>query len=583
MTPARELVFPGAVEEAEDLFNREAQVASVCDALRGPARRTVVLFGGRLLGKTSLLNVIAQWAEADASYMVVRLAHARSREDFMAEIVHGIHERVGADRSTTRELFGRDGTFRTTTVARFVTIVRDLAARAPKMRFLLCVDELDSLLQGCDDETARQILDLVLYLTEQARLPIRFLFTMSRIPDRIRLAYGSPFLNQSTIVELLPWPAGQSREFADWLLDGRLPLDGGTHAALFSAAGGHPYFTKAVLKALLDARSVAQAPGQPSAAAVAAAVEAAVRSREVDIALSNIMGVYLPDGAVGVLDRAAANPAGLPAGNPVAATDHTLATLTESGLLAGERGRYVLRLGLWKQWRGVRQTGASRPGRLARFWRAIRWPAGKGLRVTLLCALVVLLAVAFGPALLFPSQDRTVVACDGAARGLRVQVSHPAYISSGDEHELRVGVTNQSQEPIDGSVVVVLTAGGPGEVVVDGDNRLPFDQLEPSALQTLVVPFRHRQPGRLLPQTSPGVAIELRISAEDAECRTERWSLPVAPLPYVQNLQRGAVGLLLLLPAPMLIESIVRRIGTYRGTPADERREGARDDHVRGG
>jgi hypothetical protein len=569
VTATRELVFPDAVAEVADLFDRDPQVDQVRRVLRGPARRTVVLLGGRLAGKTSLLNVVAHWAEAEASYAVIRLAYVDSRDEFMAEIGHGIYQRVGAGRAATRELFGPDGTFRTGTVARFVRDLQGLTARAPDLRFLLCVDELDNLLQGCGEETARQILNLVLHLTEHSKLPIRFLFTMSRIPEQVRHSYGSPFLNQATIVELRPWSAEQAREFADWLLAGRLELDEAGHDGLYAAAGGHPYFTKAVLRSLLDRFPAGSAPARPAAAAVAAAAAAAVRSREVDIALSNLAGVYLPEGAVAVLDRAAGEPAGVTAAQlrDLPVLDDLLDTLTDTGLLARADQRYLLRLGMWRHWRGTRGRD-RRPARLVRLARAVRWPGSRGVRTLVLFVLLLLLALAVGPELLLSSQPRTIYPCHGAAQGLRLTVSYPTLVSLGDEHELRVKVVNgdSSAEPIDGSVVVAFPASPPGEVD-PGDNVLSLDQLQPAEQRSREVGFTVTQPGRLLPDTGARVPVALQTTVPGAACSTETLSLPVASLPYLRNLQRGALALLLLLPAPMLVEAVARRL-SHRRPPA---------------
>jgi hypothetical protein len=575
MTAPRDLVFPEAVEDGADLFGRDRQVDQIRAVLRRSARQIVVVLGGRLVGKTSLLNVVTQWAEAEASYVVVRLAHAGTREALMAEIAHGMYERVGADRATARVLSGRDGTFHTATVAQFVRVVQDFAARARDRRFLLCVDELDSLLQGCTDHTSREVLDLILHLTAQTKLPIRFLFTMSRIPVRIRHSYGSPFLNKANIVELRPWSRPPSEEFADWLLAGRLRLDGAGHTALYAAAGGHPYFTKAVLRELLRAHPVAAPDAAPPPEAIDDAARAAVRSREVDIALSNMATGFLPEDAAAVLERVAAAPAGLVAGalRDLPAPGEVLDTLTEAGLLASDGRRYALRLGLWRLWRGTRRSGRSRrpPGRLAWLGRILRWPGGRVVRVVVLSVLALLLALAFGPGLLFPEQERDLSPCGGAARDLRLTVSHPSFVSIGDEHELRVSVTNagRGSDDLHGSVVIDFPAGG---VTMHDDNTLSFDGLQPNGQQIQVVRFTAVQPGRLLPDTSAGLPVDLTIKVGDTICPPHRFSLPVAPLPYLRNLKGGVVALVLLLPAPMVLEVLVRRFRAGRPDPPAGRR-----------
>jgi hypothetical protein len=567
MTPTRELRFPGAVEEAQDLFDRMKPVTQLRDTLRRPDRRTVVILGGRLLGKTSMLNVVTGWAESQAGFVVVRLAHASSRDEFMAEVAHGIHEYVRGDAAgatagfTTGDIFDEGGALRSTTVARFVKIVQDLTGRVPGVRFLLCVDEFDSLLSGCDERTARQILDLVLFLTEQARLPLRFLFTMSQVPDRIRLAYSSPFLNQATIVELRPWSAEESREFVDWLLAGTLRLAGDGHDALFAAAGGHPYFTKAVLAALLE-----QSGGEVAVAgaAVRSAVESAVGSREVDVALSNIAGEHFPASAALVLDRFAAAPAGLTAASlrDLGALDGTLETLTDSGLLSRSGARYSLRLGLWQQWRARRRPGPG-PGRLARFSGAVqRLVGGRGVRVTLLVALVVLILVlAFGTAVLLPTRSVTFTPCDAAAAGLQVQISYPAYVSVGDQQDLQVRVMNAGTAAIDGSVLVRLLDVDPGQVRLNTSNVDSFPVLRPGQQQTMTVGFTYMQAGRILPDIGSRVPVELAVAASGAACPPRRWLLAVAPVPHLRDLQKAAFGLVVAVLVPLLLEWAMRRYG----------------------
>jgi hypothetical protein len=147
-------------------------------------------------------------------------------------------------------------------------------------------------------------------------------------------------------------------------------------------------------------------------------------------------------------------------------------------------------------------------------------------------------------------------------------VSYPTLVSLGDEHELRVKVVNgdSSAEPIDGSVVVAFPASPPGEVD-PGDNVLSLDQLQPAEQRSREVGFTVTQPGRLLPDTGARVPVALQTTVPGAACSTETLSLPVASLPYLRNLQRGALALLLLLPAPMLVEAVARRL-SHRRPPA---------------
>lgn len=571
MNSAREITFPQAVEEEADFFDRADPVDKICAALNRRDRRTVVILGGRLMGKTSLLNVVTHWAESQA-FAVVRLAHAGSRSDFMAEIVHGIQERVGPDGRAGGELAGPDAAPGAATVARFVKVIQDCAARAPDLRFLLCVDEFDSLLQGCkDDDEARQILDLVLYLTVHARLPLRFLFTMSRIPERVRLSYSSPFLNQSAIVELEPWSASQSRDFTEWLLDDRLRLDEDAHRMLFEATGGHPYFVKSVLRALM-ARPEPDPRPEPgpdfdsdqrpavNPIAMQTAVQAAVRSREVDVALSNIAAAHLSDPEVAVLDRVAASPGGLMIRDDAELA--VAAALDDSGLLTQDGNRYSLRLGLWTQWRRIRPQ-VTRPRPLAGLGRAVKAVVGgKALMAALLSLLgFLLLALAFVAVFLFPRRSFTYADCPGAAASLRVRVSYPAYVSSGDQENISVQVLNESpagSAPIDGFATALFNSP-PGRVSLGSGNTIAFNRLPPGGQESLTVDFSYAQPGHLFPDTRPGIPVQLRVSAAGSSCPPRPWSLGIAPIPHLRVVRSAAFGLVGVVLIPLMIELSVRR------------------------
>src|SRR5690606_23711260 len=165
----------------------------------------------------------------------------------MREILHGIYHWVVQHRPGVP----RYENSAESTVARFTSEVAQLGARAPGVRFLLCVDEFDSLLEGCDRTEAREVLDFIRHLATVPNQPIRLLFTMVRIPEELKRSYGSPFLSEARFVSLRSWSRQEAFAYADWLLGDRLRLAPAAHEALFAAAGGHPYFTKAVLHAVL--------------------------------------------------------------------------------------------------------------------------------------------------------------------------------------------------------------------------------------------------------------------------------------------------------------------------------------------
>jgi hypothetical protein len=308
VTPRLELNFPNPVETRADLFDREPELGIVQETLRSPTRRPVVLMGERVMGKTSLLNVVVEWAAQEPGLAVLQLPHVSSREAFVEEVLDGI----AAEAQTSLHRLGlRDaqGKLRLSTVTEFTRVAAELSAAAPDRAFVLCLDELDSMLVNCpDDASANQIMDLILHVVSRTGLPIKFVFTITRTAPRILRSDASPFLSAARFVLLEPWSPAEARAFATSLLPETSIFEDRAHALLFESGGGHPYLTKAVLQSLLDLNRPAGTGGPVTADDVRAAVAATVISPEVDFTLENIAKVHFTHAELSVLRRLAGRP-----------------------------------------------------------------------------------------------------------------------------------------------------------------------------------------------------------------------------------------------------------------------------------
>ena len=287
-----ELNFPNPVTTAQDFFDREKALAEIQQTLQSTTRRPIAILGERKTGKTSLLNRVTEWVEQAGLAVVLHLPHAYVRDDLAAEIIYGICFEVGLSPQQTG-LLDDQGQFRLTSVNEFVHTLRQLIASKPGIQFVICIDEIDSLLKKCDDTAANEILDFILHLIEQARLPLHFLFTMTQITEQILRSYTSPFLSSTKLIRLAPWNLVESSQFVSWLLQDYLAVDPDIHRQIFAAAGGHPYFTKALLNALLEQVQADSPPLPLTSALVDAAVTDCVSSLEVDFTLANIAEAHL--------------------------------------------------------------------------------------------------------------------------------------------------------------------------------------------------------------------------------------------------------------------------------------------------
>jgi len=287
-----ELNFPNPVTTATDLFDRESELAEIQQTLQSSTRRPVVIIAERVMGKSSLLNVTAEKLMLDEAISLLHLPHAYSRDSLAAEILQNICAEVGQSLRQTG-LLNDLGQFRLITVSEFVEVARQLLARQPHKRFILCLDEFDSMLANCDNEVIDQILDFVLHLIERTNLPMRFLVSMTQVIDQILHSYASPFLNSAKLIALKPWNPVDSCRFVNWLLAGYATLNETCQAMVFAAAGGHPYLTKAILFSLLNQPQVKSSPIVIGPEMVQAAIETSLHLPELDFTLSNISQVHI--------------------------------------------------------------------------------------------------------------------------------------------------------------------------------------------------------------------------------------------------------------------------------------------------
>lgn len=552
MTTQRPVYFPDPVPDRANLYDRTPALADVLDSVR---YRTTVVLGARLIGKTSLLNVVALAAEEHGKFAIIRLAPTDSRVAFMAEIMDSVHQWVNAHRRDSLLMLagGRKRARRqpASTVAQFCQRIATLAERATGVVFLLCVDEFDSLIMNWDEHEARLVLELMAHLDTMPNLPLRFLLTMSTVPDLLLNSFRSPLLNQAKIVALRPWDADEAARFVQWLVGDRLVFDEAASVALFAAAGGHPFFTKAVLSALLA--GLAHTPGcrQVTAAQVAVVVRQVVRSPEVNLSLRNLVSAHISAEAAAILDRAGNNSAGITGRNlsDLPSAGQALSTLQADGWLRQQGDRYLLRLGLWREWRAVVPNTSSRTPMLRRIGRAARLVRSRRATSYVVFTALAgsLLTLLVATAYLAPERTTVVRPCGASDAKLAIYATYPAFASVGDSQRIHVVVVNHGGADAQGSVLVSFPSR---QAQLDSGNGVPF-ALSPGQEDDGDVWFTATAHSR--------VEAELKVSAAHA-CQRRDWFIGIAPIPRLQQIQKVAGTVLLIFLIPLGVELVATRM-----------------------
>jgi hypothetical protein len=347
VAPGLELNFPNAIMRQADLFDRTSELELICETVGSPARRIAVIMGERRTGKTSLLKIVQMWASQKPGLAVVSVPPVSPLHELITETLDG----MAAEADTSlHELGYRDteGAFTRPTVTGFVAIARELSDLAGRS-FLVCIDELDSLLANCpNDQSRTEILDFITHVSNTS-LPIRFVFTLSRATHQIVGADATPFITTARIVDLGPWAAPETREFVEWLLSPVLAVDASAHELLYAEGGGHPYLTKAILQGIVNAPGKGVPGGTLSADQVRAGVAAALANPEVQFTLRNIVTAHFSADDLLVLRRLAPASAPLTAAE-LAPARETLDELLWRHYVRASGDGYVLAFGLLGRW-----------------------------------------------------------------------------------------------------------------------------------------------------------------------------------------------------------------------------------------
>ncbi|NPA91103.1 MAG: winged helix-turn-helix transcriptional regulator [Chloroflexi bacterium] len=337
------LNFPKPIEDPAHFFDREEALAAISEHLKNPQRPPIIIKGERLVGKTSTLNVTLVQHENDQS-VVLRLPQVNSRREFFDEVLSGL------DLHFPEQTIPFERATRTNTA--FATTLEQLL-RAHGKELLLVLDELDSMFHECSPGEAQKLLSTFLYLIERPTLPVRFLFTMSTTPQQFIQSYLSPFLALSKFVPLPFWSFEEIRDFTQWLLGSYVRFDPDALQLLYQGGGGHPYFTKALLKTLTTPLLNRLPRINVRKAEMTQAIESTVQEQNVNFALRNLWAAHFTPEEKHILQQLARE--GRPVPEVLLTRDEpkqrmALHILLERQYLQHQRGDIWFRLGLLYTW-----------------------------------------------------------------------------------------------------------------------------------------------------------------------------------------------------------------------------------------
>jgi hypothetical protein len=289
-----ELNFPNAVRKRSDLFGRDREITVALQAVKSHSPRPIVVVGERLIGKTSLQQVIARELEDDqeGDFVVLFPPPAYTLQSYAGEILDTIRAHFtipnGMTEFTARRLQALGAT-----QANYLSAYRKLLTLAPHTTFVLCIDEFDSLVLKCEPPEQTAILDFTFYLAEQSGLPLVLLFTMNSPTEQVETAYPTRFLAKATAIPLHPLNRADTAELVSALLAPHYGVDVAAHRLIFKLSGGHPYFIKLILQSVLETFHENGPPLSLTTAMVREALPRALSSLEAWLAVNNTIQTHL--------------------------------------------------------------------------------------------------------------------------------------------------------------------------------------------------------------------------------------------------------------------------------------------------
>ncbi len=356
-----ELNFPNPVRQAQDLYGRRVELERIERVIASGARRPVVVYGERRIGKTSLLHVVAARLSEVSEPRITPLFPATvgvySLQDFAKEALQSLCAFRGTS-LRARGLLGTAGQFHMATIGQFVDETKELLRDSPATIHLLCIDEFDALLHNCtaygQDVEAFKILDLCHQLVMQSDPLLTFLFTMTRLPDAVRDSVYTLVIDEAERIDLYPLSYTESDELLDGIFGTRVAFERAQREQLERLAGGHPYLLKLLLANWLHRFSAEAPPERATASALEQAAGAAACDPRAEHALGNLLRVHFEPRERDLVTLMAALGDRIAPGQigRVDITWHTAAeNLVRRGYLLGEGdGGYRFRAALLGRW-----------------------------------------------------------------------------------------------------------------------------------------------------------------------------------------------------------------------------------------
>jgi energy-coupling factor transporter ATP-binding protein EcfA2 len=250
-----ELVWPGEITQRAALYDPWKIIGGIQDKLTGENNQGVLLIGERVFGKSSFFNcAIGLFPKEEGDLRSIRLDTWENRysvRSFATELLRKMSQSVGLTGSS-----GFESTIKDFNVDNFLLACQVVADKKKGMRFVICIDEIDSTIaKARSKEDARTILQLLFRLLTDPHLPVRLLFTTNS-----KEVLGSYRSGINLMRKLVTWriPLCSESEMRGLIERFEVPItfEGDALSRIFHYSGGQIYFVKFAVSLLEEVSKV---------------------------------------------------------------------------------------------------------------------------------------------------------------------------------------------------------------------------------------------------------------------------------------------------------------------------------------
>ncbi len=245
------LVWPGEIVQRVALYDPWKIVDGIWSTLNGEVDQGILLVGERKSGKSSFFNCVNRLFQTrKGNIRAIRLdtlGISHSAQSFATELLRKMSQIAGLPDSSVFESASRDFD-----IDSFLSVCQEVVNKKKSMRFVICVDEIDSVLAtASSSQDAQAILQILSKLLTHPDLPVQLLLTAHDIESMRRYSGGTDFLPNLGIWRIPLCSESEMRELIE-RFEVPIKFEENALRRIFYYSGGQIYFVKLAVRLVIE-------------------------------------------------------------------------------------------------------------------------------------------------------------------------------------------------------------------------------------------------------------------------------------------------------------------------------------------